>query len=245
MKYLKLIKLAKRRFIGREQGDWTNYLKFQKFQAEEIIKEISKRGLKLSNMKVLEIGAGKGGYSQIFKKYSNEFVMSDFKDSFILNKDSNLNFKKVDINQKFPFENNEFDFIFSCSLIEHIKHPENMLVESKRVLKPDGFLYLSFPPFYSPFGGHNVKPFHLFGEKIAIKITNFLKNKDYTNYDIFWGDFGLYKRTIKSVKKLLLNYGFGIEDMWTRFSFLNTSKILFLNEFLTWHVCFLCKNKKA
>ena len=244
MKYFTLINLAKKRFIGREQGDWTNYLKFQKFQAEEIIKEINKRGLNLSSMKVLELGAGKGGYSQIFKKYSNEFVMSDFKDSFVLNKDSNLNFKKVDINKKFPFNDNEFDFIFSCSLIEHIKLPENMLVESRRVLKPKGFLYLSFPPFYSPFGGHNVKPFHFLGERIAIKITNFLKNKNYVNYETFWGDFGLHRRTIKGVKKLLLNYGFEIKYIWTRFSLLNTTKIPFLNEFLTWHVCFLCKNKK-
>ena len=244
MKYLKFINLANKRFVGRDKGDWTNYLKFQEFQAEEIVKEIKKRKIKLFNLKVLELGAGKGGYSQIFKKNSKEFVTSDLEKSFILKSDPSLNFKKVDINKKFPFKDNEFDFVFSCSLIEHIKDPKKMFLESKRVLKFGGYLYLSFPPFYSPVGGHNVKPFHYFGEKFAIKLTNFFMNKNYTTYENFWGAFGIHIRTIKSVKKMLLENNFKIKNMWTRFSFLNFSKIPVLNEFLTWHVCFLCENIK-
>jgi len=244
MEYIKFIKLAKRRFIGREQKDWTHYLEFQKFQAEEIIKEIKKRKIKLSNMKVLELGSGKGGYSQVFKKHFKTLVMGDLYKPFIMKLDPSFNFKRFDINKKYPLKDNEFDFVFSCSLIEHVKDTDNMISEIKRVLKPKGYLYLSFPPFYSPVGGHNVKPFHFFGEKIAIKITNFLKKKDYKNYETFWGDFGLHRRTIRGVKKLFFKHGFHIEDEWTRFSFINTTRIPILNEFLTWHVCFLCKNRK-
>ena len=244
MKLFKFITLAKKRLIGNKEGNYTNYLNFQEFQAKEIIREINNKGINLSHMKVLELGAGEGGYSLIFKKFSKEFITTDLEEPYILKLDSSLNFKKVDVTKKYPFEDNSFDFIFSCSLIEHIKSPEEMLVEIKRVLNPGGYLYLSFPPFYSPVGGHGLKPFHLLGEKISIKMTNFFKKRDIKSYDTLYVNFGLYKRTIKGVKKLLLQQGFEVEDIWTRFFSINTAKIPFLGEFLTWHVCFLCKNKK-
>ena len=241
MKLFKFIKLIRKRLVGRKEKDYTNYLNFQKFQAEEIIKEIKKKNINFSGMKVLELGAGQGGYSQVFKKYAKELVISDLEKPFILKLDSSFNFKKIDVSKKYPFKDNTFDFVFSCSLIEHIKNPKNMLSEIKRVLKSNGYLYLSFPPFYSPVGGHSVKPFHFLGEKISIKITNFLKKKNIKSYETLHIKFGLYKRTIKDVKKLLIHQGFEIKNIWTRFFTINTTKIPFLNEFLTWHVCFLCK----
>ena len=241
MKFLKFINLVRNRFVGRKAGDNTYYINFQKFQAKEILKEIKNRGIDLSSMNVLELGAGEGGYSLIFKENAKSFTVSDIDKPKIFENDSSLNYKKVDVTKKFPFKDNTFDFIFSCSLIEHIKDPRVMLKEARRVLDKNGYLYLSFPPFYSPVGGHQLKPFHLLGEKISIKIVNFLKKENIKSYDTLWGSFGLYKRNIKDVKKLLLSEKFDIIDMWTRFSPVNTSKIPFLNEFLTWHACFLCK----
>ena len=241
MKFLKFFNLARDRFVGREAGDDTNYINFQKFQAEEIIREIKNKGIDLSSMNVLELGAGKGGYSLIFKKKAKSFIVSDVDKPKILEDNSSLVYKRIDVTKKFPFKDNTFDFIFSCSLIEHIKYPMIMLKESKRILNKNGYLYLSFPPFYSPVGGHQLKPFHLLGEKISIKIVNFLKNKNIKSYDTLWKNFGLYRRTIKEVKRLLLEEKFHVIDVWTRFSPINTSKIPFLNEFLTWHVCFLCR----
>jgi len=189
------------------------------------------------------LGSGRGGYSLIFKKYVKELIISDLKKPELLKLNNNLEFKKVDVTKKYPFKNNSFDLVFSCSLMEHIKYPENMISEIKRVLKPSGYLYLSFPPFYSPVGGHGLKPFHLLGKKNSIKIVNLLKGKNIKSYETIWTDYGLYKRTIKGVKGLLKKH-FEIKDIWTRFSPINTAKIPFINEFLTWHVCFLCKNKK-
>lgn len=244
MKFFKFISLAKNRLIGIKEGNYSNYLAFQNFQAEEIMREINKRNVFLSGSKVLELGAGYGGYSQVFKKYAKELIITDLEKPFILDIDPSFKFNKIDASKKYPFKNNTFDFIFLCSLIEHIKEPKTMLSEIKRVLKPDGWLYLSFPPFYSPIGGHSVKPFHLFGEKFAIKITKMLKIKNIKSYETMYGNFGLYKRTIRGVKKLLKEQGFEIRDIWARFLPINTAKIPLLNEFLTWHVCFLCKNKK-
>jgi len=177
MGLIKFICIASKRSKVNKKRKYANYLAFQRFQAKEIIKELKKRNIDLSSMKVLELGVGKGGYSPIFNESAKELIITDINRPMILKRYPSFKFRKVDVNKKFPFQSNSFDFVFSSSLIEHIKYPENMLSEIRRVLKPNGFMYLSFPPFYSPVGGHNVKPFHLFGEKFAIKITNFLKKK--------------------------------------------------------------------
>lgn len=247
MRLLRFIQLARKRNIGLDKKDYSNYFNFQEFQAKEILNELKKRKIDTSKMNILELGAGLGGYSSVFKKDSKDLTINDISDPLILKIDPSLKFKKFDVTKKFPFKDNFFDFIFCCSLIEHIADPEKMLFEIRRVLKPSGYLYLSFPPFYTPIGGHMFKPFHLLGEKVSLKIFNSLKKRNIKSYAaIHSGDvtFGLHKRTIRGVKKLLNKNQFKIKDIWTRFSFVNTAKIPLVNEFLAWHVCFLCKNRK-
>lgn len=247
MKTLKFILLALRRKKGFKKKDYSSYLNFQEFQAEEIIKELKKRKITLNKYDVLELGAGLGGYSRTFKKNSKNLVINDISKPHVIRFDDSIKFKKFDVTKKFPFKDNSFDFIFCCSLIEHIKNPEKMLSEIKRILKPNGYLYLSFPPFYSLVGGHYFKPFHLLGEKTAIRIAKIIKpkmTKNVTSYSNCYGTHGLYRRTIKSVKKMLIDNSFEIKYIWSRFAIINKVKIPLLNEFLTWHVCFLVKNKK-
>ena len=57
----------------------------------------------------------------------------------------------VDVDQldfekdKFKIENNYFDLIISLAVIEHLENPTIFLNEAFRVLKPDGYLYLTTP----------------------------------------------------------------------------------------------------
>jgi len=248
MKIIKFYKLARNRKVGLKQGNYSNYIKFQEFQAKEIVAELKKRKIDLKNKKVLELGAGMGGYSRIFKKSSKELIINDISKPYALKLDPSLKFKQFNVTRKFPFKDNSFDFVFACSLIEHVEKPDKMIKEIGRVLKPRGMLYLSFPPFYSPIGGHYFKPFHLFGEKVAIFMAKTLKNplmtKKVTSFKNCYGNHGLFIRTIGSIKKLLINKGFTVGKIWTRFSLINTAKIPILKEFLTWHVCFLVRNNK-
>ena len=122
-----------------------------------------------------------------------------------------------------------------------MKNPLEFLKECNRILKKKGVMLLTFPPFYSFFGGHSVKPFHYLGEKTAISITNLIRNKKIKSYSHMFGDWGLYKLRIRDVKKMINKSGFKIEKIWVRYSPLNFSKIPLLNDFLSWNVHFLCK----
>lgn len=50
---------------------------------------------------------------------------------------TNVSFKQGDI-YNLPFENESFDHIFVCFVLEHLKNPEGALAELKRVLVKDG-----------------------------------------------------------------------------------------------------------
>lgn len=62
--------------------------------------------------------------------------------------------------QLIPFEDNTFDYIFSCNCFQHISAFSHALDEMYRVLKPGGILFSNFGPIWSgPDGSHieNVK----------------------------------------------------------------------------------------
>lgn len=55
---------------------------------------------------------------------------------------------------KMSFESNTFDTIIMNDAMEHVADPEAVLRDCYRVLKPGGYLYINFPPYYHPFGAH-------------------------------------------------------------------------------------------
>lgn len=119
-----------------------------------------------------------------------------------------------------------------------------MLAECRRVLRPGGVLYLSFPPFYSlcMIGGHQFKPFHLMGESIAIRLTNAVRGTAYRSYADCYGDYGLFPLKIGTVRGLIQTAGFNVEHVLTRASCVNTARLPGLvADLLTWHVCYLAR----
>lgn len=249
MNWLKFIKLARKRKIGFEVKDYSHYSRFQEFQALEILKEIESQEIPIHNYRVLELAAGVGGYSATLYRSSKQFVSSDIYHFPNYTQHPFIDYVIFDASKKYPFDDNSFDFIFCSSLIEHVENPGDMMQEIKRVLKGDGYLYMSFPPFYSLYGGHHLSPFHYLGEKMALKLSKKIYGnvlEEATQYSNLWGEGrGLFVRTVKSVKKILGDYDFAVNLVWPRFLMkFNIAKIPLLNEVLCWHVCFICRNKK-
>lgn len=241
MHLLKLIKLGLQRNHSLQ-----HYRAMQKYIAECTIVELKNHGVDLSKTTALELASGEGGYSKVLKKSTKNFTASDIAKATFFQQ-SDIQFVQLDATQTFPFEKNYFDFIYCSSLIEHLDNPLLMLKESHRVLKPGGVLLLSFPPFYSlsMVGGHHFKPFHFLGERLAIKITNYLQKKIQKNYAKCYDNYGLYPLTIKNVQKMVKQTNFKIKATYTRMSGINTTKLPgFLADLFTWHVCFLIEKPK-
>ena len=249
MNWMSFAKLAMKRQVGFEIKDYTHYSQFQEYQAKEIIKEIGSLNIPIRDFSVLELAAGVGGYSNELYRSCRFFISSDIYKFPNYRHHPFIDYIIFDASKQYPFEDDSFDFIFCSSLIEHIKDPKEMIREIKRVLTFKGYLYLSFPPFFSPYGGHYFSPYHYLGEKTAVKITRKLNKAigdGVTEYSNCWGEGrGLFKRTIRSVRTLLNQFNFEIDCVWPRFMMgFNVAKVPILNEVLCWHVCFMCRNIK-
>lgn len=80
--------------------------------------------------KILDIGSGDGVFVEVCKSRGLEARGIDICHGVDFEKD------------KLPFENKTFDFISMYSVIEHLHHPSNILLEAHRVLNDDGKLVL-------------------------------------------------------------------------------------------------------
>jgi hypothetical protein len=77
MNWVRFINLALRRQSGFKVKDYSNYTRFQEFQALEIVKETNRQNIPLKNLRVLELAAGIGGYSTVLYKSCKYLVSTD------------------------------------------------------------------------------------------------------------------------------------------------------------------------
>jgi SAM-dependent methyltransferase len=62
-----------------------------------------------------------------------------------------------------PVRSGCVDICYSSNVLEHVGAPETMLDEMVRVTKPGGTVFVSFTPWFSPWGGHETAPWHFLG----------------------------------------------------------------------------------
>lgn len=225
-----------------------DYRDMQSYISRRTITELIERGVNLSEARVLELAAGKGGYSAALASASAEFVASDIEKDPTF--DSNgIPWVCVDVMKRFPFDDARFDFIYCSSLVEHIPTRDNLVTEAYRVLAPGGHMLLSFPPWWSLLlvGGHTFKPFHLLGERIAVAVANRGAERKARGYADAYGDRdGLYPLTIADISQTVSRSQFETRDVYTRASRLNTARLPgLLADLTTWHVCFLLRKGSA
>ena len=113
-----------------------------------------------TGINVLEIGCGDGGNLLPFFEMGCNTVGVDMSESRI--KDAILFFKMTHAKVKFiasdifklkELESN-FDIIICHDVIEHIENKSVFLKNMKNYLKPQGLIFMSFPAWQMPFGGH-------------------------------------------------------------------------------------------
>lgn len=243
-RWLKLWQLAKRRLQSRE-----DYRAFQQYQGRWVAETLERRGIRLKGARVLDLGCGVGGYSLALTDFGAEVIGLDIRPPVELTSQGIAQVAADAL--RLPFRESTFDGIFCASLIEHVPDPYRLLVEIRRVIRGGGWVYLSFPPFFSPLGGHQFSPFHYFGEKVALAIGRHQRwwgSSDWvpTHFDVrptsfsdAFGLYGLYPITIKKVRSLVEQTGFQVRHYGPRFMSANLANIPILGEVLTWHVEFI------
>ena len=119
--------------------------------------KLLERGLRVSrresggrSLKVIDVGCGDG--RSLFSLFENRFLeTSDQVVGLDLSPTRINNLKQLPYPIKgvvggateLPFENSSFDFVICSQVIEHIPDQQKALNELRRILRPQGFLFLS------------------------------------------------------------------------------------------------------
>ena len=94
-----------------------------------------------SKGKCLDLGCGIGQYSKQLINYGYDVISADISD-IALNKvkDFNPNVVKLDMRDRLPFQDNEFDLVFANLSINYFSDEDTkkLIIEIKRILKDDG-----------------------------------------------------------------------------------------------------------
>jgi len=91
-------------------------------------------------IKVLDLGCGLGEFADILKENGLKAICVDGVDMFVKSvQQRRYECYKVDLEyQRLPFDDNEFDIVFSLDVIEHLWNTSHYLADIVRVLKPNG-----------------------------------------------------------------------------------------------------------
>lgn len=171
---------------------------------------------------VLDLGCGTGYLSNILKqRYPNAKIfgvdISNTALSRARKQYPSLTFVNADAERKLPFHNEHFDLVVSGEHIEHLKDVDTYLQEIFRITKKNGYLLLTTPnlaswlnrllllvgrqPWYLEPSLRRTFPIFRFGSYV------FPENPG--SYAV--GHLRLF--TLDMIKKLLLHYGFKMENV--------------------------------
>lgn len=244
MFFVRLLFLALRRLKSPD-----DYYAFQKFQAQRVVFDfVSLLPENVYHLRVLDFGCGYGAYSVCLSEYFDKVIAVDQFSDILLNSNF-LDNEKIEVVKAnlLCFETNPVDVVFCASVIEHVP-PESLMqfIDTiKRNLRIGGYLYLSFPPFLSPIGGHLTAPFHYLPDRLAFVLTKLIKGKKIESYERMFGGWGLYKTHIGPIQSLLRNSGFDIIETRSRFMPRLFNLVFANNNLFNWHCEIIAVSKQS
>ena len=102
--------------------------------------------------KIIDISAGIGAAANRVNKYYNTDIICNELSPKCLDSLQKLGLKTMsfdldDNSKPYPFKDGEFDAIISLATIEHLYNIDNFFHEAKRILKDDGYIYISVPNY--------------------------------------------------------------------------------------------------
>lgn len=131
---------------------------------EFIIPYLESKGVAIRGGRIIEIGSAEGGNLNAMGEHgAAELVGTDINEPRLVDArkiakmlDQEIVYSSHDIIFQPPAPEwaGHFDLALLRDVIEHLDETETALANIRRVLKPGGYLYVTFPPYYSPFGGH-------------------------------------------------------------------------------------------
>jgi SAM-dependent methyltransferase len=118
---------------------------------------------------VLDLGAGPGHYTAALEHAGARMVPVDLGQEN-MRRAAAAGFAAARADATLlPFPASTFEGVFCSNLLEHVPDVGTLINEIERVLRPRGWAWISWTNWYSPWGGHELVPFHFLGPDLAVR----------------------------------------------------------------------------
>jgi SAM-dependent methyltransferase len=130
---------------------------------------------------VLDLGAGLGQNSAAIEAAGATVVAVDTDSVALLSSGKPPRRALVADGGALPVRGGVFDGVVCSNVLEHTPRPNELLDEMARILRPGGWVWLSWTNWYSPWGGHEITPLHYLGPKWGLAAHRRLRGEPRKN----------------------------------------------------------------
>jgi SAM-dependent methyltransferase len=147
------------RLFLREQADPDGfYAALANDAASQLAEFTSVRG-----RTVLDIGGGAGYFTAEFRSRGANCYLFEVDAGEMMSRGETPSAAVLADGYWLPVRDGGADICVSSNVLEHVRDPKGLIEEMVRATRPGGLIYLSFTNWYSPWGGHEMSPWHYLG----------------------------------------------------------------------------------
>jgi SAM-dependent methyltransferase len=118
----------------------------------------------LADKTVLDVGGGPGFFGRAFREAGARYIGVELQ---VPTDHIPETFAVSASGTELPILSNTIDIVYCSNVFEHVADPWSMAQEMIRVARPGAVVYISFTPWFSPWGGHETAPWHFLGGEYA------------------------------------------------------------------------------
>ncbi|MGH3739042.1 MAG: class I SAM-dependent methyltransferase [Micromonosporaceae bacterium] len=116
---------------------------------------------------VLDVGGGPGYFADAFRDAGADYFGVDPDVGELTTRGRPGPGMIMASGMQLPVRTGSVDVCYSSNVLEHVPDPGLMAAEMVRVTRPGGTIFLSYTPWFSPWGGHETSPWHFLGGRLA------------------------------------------------------------------------------
>ncbi|MBL7206891.1 MAG: class I SAM-dependent methyltransferase [Candidatus Aenigmarchaeota archaeon] len=149
----------------------------------------------------VDVGGGDGRFAIKLNNYK-KMINLDISKEALRRAGKDINLALTDVHE-LPFEKDSVSFIMCSEVIEHVENPEKLLAEIRRILNPDGVLFLTLPNGFGFLGIFRDRLFQRALNPVYTKMKQLPKGS-ITHINLF---------SFSRIKELIEKSGFEILDV--------------------------------
>ena len=143
---------------------------FYRLLAAEAAADLERRHGPLAGQRIVDLGCGNGLYTVALRERGAEVIPVDNDPAELEVAGPPVAGALIADAGDLPLDSDSIDGAFCSNLLEHTPEAPAVVCEIERILRPGGWGYISWTNWYSPWGGHDMSPYHYLGPRLGPRL---------------------------------------------------------------------------